>query len=236
MKKVTSLSQLYISDQWGRGIGDKLCGPLCVYKILYKHKSLIEFKKFVTHFYPYFLNKKNKVDGIYLQDIIEVLNGFFKKKYKQLNLARNHRQKDLVLFWMRRFAQALKSRDCIVLEIACFHAKIKDGANHWQRGLGHFVLVRTVKALNVKDGYFEIEYWDPWNGKWHWGVVFEERFRDFASLKISQSAKKRLLRKSASGHWVQSPHLCLLLPQLDLYDPKVYFAQRTIYVLERAAL
>ena len=127
----------------------------------------------------------------------------------------------------------------MILQIGAYCATVENGSNRWYRTLGHFVTLTGLGPRHSKrDPMRELQYWDPWDGAVHAGVLYEEVFRDFTALKPPSFAEnfKTARRVSPNGHKVLSPYLCLLAPHMDLYSDQVYFAQRYIYAIERALI
>ena len=232
-----ALNQLRLAEAWGQDLGDRLCGPLAFYALL-KSKSarglrasgseLKSYKSFQRTFFPDF------GEGLILENGVRALAQNFAselRSYKIHDLHRRGAQRNLARDWGLRFQRASRGKRTFLIQVGAYHATVKKGANIWRRGLGHFLVgIESSRVQEVENPFFELRYWDPWDGREHRAIVFEELYRDFAAL--SQGG----IRRSPSGHKVMSPFLCLLAPHLDLYDPKVYFAQRYIYILERAYL
>ncbi len=239
------ISQLKLSSSLGANRGDFHCGPMAFFALLrYQHsklsheekKTLNHYKSFVQTYYPTFSKKtcftlEEGVEGI------KARLGHHLRGRQFIELERTSSSKSFAKNTQSLFKRALENRGPFILQIAAYQAEVKKKVNVWTRGLGHFVLVLDVSNFRGnRDPFFEIEYWDPWDGRKHRAIAFEELYRDFTGPSVKTSASKSRQNRTISpaGHRVQSPYLCLLAPHMDLYSSEVYFAQRYIYVLERA--
>ncbi len=227
-------SQLSLSDKWGQSIGDTLCGPLCIhYLTTPKDKRTIKnFRIFLQQKYPDFLDKTKQKEGI----SVEEMHHFQKSTINPPAIYKLHRngKNELSLETAKLLKFLLKQKKKVILEIDCWSGEVFKNKNKWSRRMGHFVVLLSIDAKRIRNGYFEFEYWDPWNGKKHWGIIRQEIYRDFAVQSDGLPKNKDAYRLSNSGHLVLSPYLCLEMPQLDMYSPDIYFAQRVLYLLKSA--
>ncbi len=234
------ISQLSLSDSLGHFKGDYQCGPLSFYAYLRALSPARQrpgsYPKFLKNYFPG-LKKTSPFNFEYglshlMSSYPELLS-----QVRVYSLRRERDQQDLCGFAQKLLAKALQKHHLGILQIGAHHATLKNSTNYWERGLGHFMVLLSVQPqLRKRVNFFKVEYWDPWDAKIHEGILYEELYRDFQSCEFKETSRKDSLRLSPSGHQVRSPHLCLLAPSLDLYDPKVYFSQRYIYALERALI
>lgn len=241
-----SISQLRAADTWGRRTGDFICGPLAFYALLASERqTLHDLKKFLRLHFPDFLRSSKKAPraaGLTLDEGLVRLKETYSKAlagYRVVNLNRRPGQKDLLQGVSRTLDRAATLRKPILLQIGAYCGSVENGNNRWSRTLGHFVTLTGMGARPGKrDPMRELQYWDPWDGSVHSGVLYEEVFRDFTALKppAFTNGFRSGHRTSPNGHRVLSPYLCLLAPHMDLYSNQVYFAQRYLYAIERALI
>jgi hypothetical protein len=234
--KLPRTSQLQISDRRGRRIGDNLCGPLAFYAFFRaRGRERMSFSRFLERRFPRLrigepLTLECAVEQLSESGALENLPAL-----RIRNLARERAGSALCRQTHRLLTSALK-RGPVLAQIGAYHASVSKGRNKWRRDLGHFVVILSAgPAPRAEDPLFTMTHWDPWDGRVHTSVLYEELYRDFSAMDFGQEVKNNALRTrlSPSGHRVLSPYPCVLAPHLDLYDPKVYFAQRYIYALER---
>lgn len=234
------MSQLSLADRWGRRVGDRMCGPLAFYKFLSARGSvdLPSYGVFVRKHFPEFAaGRSGRVDahGLRLETALDRLATFYPRAflgYENRSLHRRARTRDLLRDFYRQLKASVRKRRPVILQIAAYSATVKGGKNIWSRELGHFIVIDHLDSPpDTDDPFCTLRYWDPWDGKQHRSVLYEEWYRDFSILR-----PERNLRRSPSGHQVQSPVLCLLAPHMDLYSPKTYFAQRYVFAVERALI
>jgi hypothetical protein len=239
-------SQLRAADAWGRRTGDYICGPLAFFALLHqKKKNLKDLKAFLRLYFGDFVKTRSGVPrpyGLSLEEGLARLAEPYKsvlKGYKPCNLDRRRGQRDLLQSVCKTLEKAAAINKPVILQIGAYCGTVVNEQNLWTRTLGHFVVCNGLQPRQNKvDPFRVIELWDPWDGRAHSSVLFEEVFRDFTALKPPHFDKNFRLgrRLSPNGHRVLSPYLNLLAPHMDLYSSEVYFSQRYLYAIERALI